>query len=293
LDIAVAEPLEISGLVKTYRQPVLDHLDLVVSGGVFALLGPNGAGKTTLVSILTTLVRPDAGVARIGGVDVVRDPAGVRRLVTATGQETTIDDLLTGHENLVMLGRLLGLGARARARADELLEQVGLVAAARRRVSTYSGGMRRRLDLAASFMTQPYVLFLDEPTTGLDPVSRRRVWDDVRTLASTGTTVFLTTQTLDEAEALADRIAVLRQGTIVADGTAAELTALVGGQRIDLLDADGLLVHSVETDGSAGSVERALAALAPHQRGLQVSLHSPTLDDAFVALTRDHEEVAA
>lgn len=289
----MAEPIQITGLVKAYREPVLDHLDLTVTGGVLALLGPNGAGKTTLVSILTTLVRPDAGTARIHGVDVARDPSGVRRLVTATGQETTLDDLLTGRENLVMLGRLLGLGARARARADELLEQLDLVAAAGRRVSTYSGGMRRRLDLAASFMTQPRVLFLDEPTTGLDPVSRRRVWDDVRTLASSGTTVLLTTQTLDEAEALADRIAVLRRGRIVADGTASELTALVGGQRLDLLDAEGRAVRSIETDGTADAIERTLAALPAHERDLQIALHSPTLDDAFVALTHDHEEVAA
>ncbi|WP_420114726.1 ABC transporter ATP-binding protein [Pseudactinotalea sp.] len=289
----MADPIEITGLVKTYREPVLDHLDLAVAGGVFALLGPNGAGKTTLVSILTTLVQPDAGSVRIHGVDVLRDPAAARALVSATGQETTLDDLLTGRENLVMLGRLLGLGSRARERAAELLEQVDLVSAADRQVSTYSGGMRRRLDLAASFIAPAPVLFLDEPTTGLDPTSRRRVWNDVRTLAGSGTTVFLTTQTLDEAEALADRIAVLRNGRIVADGTAAELTALVGGQRLDLVDPEGRTVRSIETDGSAASIEHVLATLDPVERDLQVVLHSPTLDDAFIALTHDPEEIAA
>ncbi|GAA1486369.1 ABC transporter ATP-binding protein [Brachybacterium fresconis] len=156
-------PLEISGITKSYRDPVLDHLDLTLDGGVFALLGPNGAGKTTLVSILTTLVRPDSGSARIAGVDVVRAPREARRLIAATGQETTLDDLLTGRENLAMLGRLLGLGRTAPGRADELLEQFGLAPAGRRTVATYSGGMRRRLDLAASLIAQPAILFLDEP----------------------------------------------------------------------------------------------------------------------------------
>ncbi|MGP5387173.1 ABC transporter ATP-binding protein [Brachybacterium tyrofermentans] len=155
--------LEISGLSKSYREPVLDHLDLTIDGGVFALLGPNGAGKTTLVSILTTLVRPDSGCARIGGVDILASPREARRLFAATGQETTLDDLLTGRENLVMLGRLLGLGRGASRRAEALLEQFDLAPAGRRPVATYSGGMRRRLDLAASLLTRPAVLFLDEP----------------------------------------------------------------------------------------------------------------------------------
>ena len=284
--------IEIEGLSKSYRDPVIDDLDLSIDGGVFALLGPNGAGKTTLVSILTTLVRPDAGQARLGGIDVVRDPRGARRLLAATGQETTLDDLLTGRENLIMLGRLLGLGREATRRAGALLEQFDLAVAARRTVSTYSGGMRRRLDLAASLISQPAVLFLDEPTTGLDPVSRRRVWDDVRTLAGSGTTVFLTTQTLDEAEALADRIAVMRSGRIVADGTAAELTASVGGQRLILADQQGRELRSIDTDGSAASIEHALAQLRDDEQDLQVTLRSPTLDDAFVALTQTPQEVA-
>lgn len=212
--------IEITRLTKSYDAVVLNELDLVVDRGVFALLGSNGAGKTTLVSILTTLLLPDSGSARILGLDVARDPRATRRLIAATGQETTLDNLLTGRENLQLFARLLGFGTDATRRADELLDQFGLRDAGRRTVATYSGGMRRRLDLAASLISRPAVLFLDEPTTGLDPVSRRRVWEDVRRLADDGTTVFLTTQTLDEAEALADRIAVLRDGRIVADGTA-------------------------------------------------------------------------
>ncbi|WP_193104045.1 ABC transporter ATP-binding protein [Brachybacterium sp. FME24] len=285
--------LEISGLSKSYREPVLDHLDLTIDDGVFALLGPNGAGKTTLVSILTTLVLPDSGYARIGGVDVVTSPREARRLFAATGQETTLDDLLTGRENLVMLGRLLGLGRGATRRADALLEQFDLAPAGRRTVATYSGGMRRRLDLAASLLTQPAVLFLDEPTTGLDPVSRNRVWDDIRALAETGTTVFLTTQTLDEAEALADRIAVLRAGRLVADGTAEELIAAVGGQRLVLLDSERNEVRSIDTDGTAASLAHAMSSLHAHEQGLHVALRSPSLDDAFIALTQTHQEVAA
>ena len=285
--------IELDGISKAYRDPVIDHLDLSVDGGVFALLGPNGAGKTTLVSILTTLVRPDQGRARLGGIDVVGDPQGARRRFAATGQETTLDDLLTGRENLIMLGRLLGLGRASSLRADELLEQFDLALAGRRTVSTYSGGMRRRLDLAATLISQPEVLFLDEPTTGLDPVSRRRVWDDVRELAGSGSTVFLTTQTLDEAEALADRIAVLRDGRIVADGTAEELTASIGGHRLVLSDREGREVRDMDIDGSAASVRHALAQLPESEQDLQVALRSPTLDDAFVAFTQSSQEVAA
>lgn len=293
----MAVPIEITGLGKTYREDsVLHGLDLTIDGGVFALLGPNGAGKTTLVSILTTLIRPSTGTARILGVDVVREPKSIRQLIAATGQDTTLDEYLTGRENLVMFSRLHGLGRRSRARAEELLAQFGLDQAGSRMVRTYSGGMRRRLDLAASLVTRPAVLFLDEPTTGLDPIARRKIWDDVRRLADEGTTVFLTTQTLDEAEALADRIAVLRAGLIVADGTAAELTAAVGGQRLVLLDHDGTEVRSIDTDGSAGSLDAALRALPDAERALRAALRSPTLDDAFVALTQhptDRQEVVA
>ncbi|SFS14525.1 ABC-2 type transport system ATP-binding protein [Agrococcus baldri] len=294
--------IEVAGLGKTYgSERVLHRLDLSVDGGVLALLGPNGAGKTTLVSILTTLVRPDSGTARVLGHDVVREAAAVRRLVRVTGQSSSLDELLTGRENLVLLGRLLGLGRRARGRADELLERLDLTTAGGRSVRSYSGGMRRRIDLAASLIAPAGVLFLDEPTTGLDPSSRARVWEDVRALATAGTTVLLTTQTLDEAEALADRITVLHHGRIVADGTADELTALVGGQTVVLLDASGSVIGRSETDGTPASVARALTALDREHlasgdgEGTRIELRSPTLDDAFTAITtsRPREEVAA
>jgi ABC-2 type transport system ATP-binding protein len=288
----MAPTIEAIGLGKSYgKQRVLDRLDLSVDGGVLALLGPNGAGKTTLVSILTTLVRPDAGTARVLGHDVVRDGAAVRALVRVTGQSSSLDELLSGRENLVLLARLLGLGRRSRSRADELLERLDLTHAERRPVRAYSGGMRRRLDLAASLIAPAGVLVLDEPTTGLDPVSRVRVWDDVRQLADAGTTVLLTTQTLDEADALADRITVLQDGRIVADGTSAQLTALVGGQVVALVDEAGIVLDQRDTDGSPASVAAALAALrAP--AGARVELRSPTLDDAFAAIT-GREQVAA
>lgn len=290
----MAPTIEAIGLGKHYgEQRVLERLDLAVDGGVLALLGPNGAGKTTLVSILTTLVRPDSGSARVLGKDVVRDAAAVRSRVRVTGQASSLDELLTGRENLVLLGRLLGLGRRARARADELLERLDLSAAGGRPVRDYSGGMRRRIDLAASLIAPSGLLILDEPTTGLDPASRTRVWEDVRALASTGTTVLLTTQTLDEAEALADRIAVLQHGRIVADGTADELTALVGGQSLVLLDAAGAVVARAATDGTPASVARALAAIDRGDGGLRVELRRPTLEDAFSAITGARQEAAA
>ena len=279
--------IETVGLEKSFGgNRVLDGLSLTVDGGVLALLGPNGAGKTTLVSILTTLVKPDAGVARVLGFDVVRDAAAVRASVRVTGQSSSLDELLTGRENLVMLGRLLGLGRRARARADELLERLDLTDAGHRPVRTYSGGMRRRIDLAASLIAPAPLLVLDEPTTGLDPVSRNRVWEDVRQLASAGTTVLLTTQTLDEAEALADRITVLSGGGIVADGSADELTALVGGQSVVLLDEAGNVIGQIDTDGTPQSVMSAVQRLSQTASGAtRVELRSPTLEDAFAAIT--------
>lgn len=279
--------IEIRGLVKSYGEPVLDGVELSVdAGGVFALLGPNGAGKTTLISILTTLIRPDSGTARIGGLDVTREPGALRRLIAVTGQEARLDDLLTGRENLQLFARLLGLGREATRRADELLEQFGFNHAACRTVATYSGGMRRRLDLAVSLILRSAVLFLDEPTTGLDPASRRRVWEDVRHLAGTGTTVFLTTQTLDEAEALAQRVAVLHHGRIIADGSPDDLIARVGSQRLVLLDRDGTEVREIDTDATAVALSRVLEELTQPERRLRVQLRSPTLDDAFLALTR-------
>jgi ABC-2 type transport system ATP-binding protein len=280
----VTLPIEVRRLTKTYDRPVLTDLDLAVEPGITALLGANGAGKTTLVSILTTLVRPDSGTAKVCGIDVAKDPVGVRRLMSATGQATTLDDLLTGRENLMMLARLRGLRSGARGRVDELLDQFDLGADTARPLGTCSGGIRRRFDLAASLITLPQVLFLDEPSTGLDPGSRRALWDHIRSVADQGTTVLLTTQTLDEAEALAQRIVLLHHGSIHADGTAEALTSAVGAQRLVLTTDGGEQVLNVDTDGTAASVIDAL-----HSEGvrpdLQVELTRPSLDDAFLALT--------
>ncbi|WP_109211401.1 MULTISPECIES: ATP-binding cassette domain-containing protein [Microbacterium] len=278
----------VDGLRKAFgRQQVLDGLDFTVARGeVFALLGPNGAGKTTTINVLTTLVRPDSGTATVAGIDVVRDPQQVKRRISLTGQSAAVDDALTGTENLVMLGRLSGLTRRgARARAAELLDRFGLTDAATRRVGAYSGGMRRRLDLALSFVVAPEILFLDEPTTGLDTRSRRELWDVIRSLADAGTTVFLTTQYLEEADQLADRIAVLDGGRVVASGTAAQLKARIGGDAVELHDAHGTLLREVPTDGSVSGVRRALDVLDEAGAEGVVTLRRPSLDDVFLALT--------
>lgn len=277
--------IEVRSLQKSFgNQRVLNNLNLTINDGVVALLGPNGAGKTTLVSILTTLVRPDAGTAKVFGHDVVKDARAVRALVRVTGQAPSLDELLSGRENLTMLGKLLGLGRSAESRADQLLERLDLTTAGKKAVKTYSGGMRRRIDLAASLIAPAGLLILDEPTTGLDPVSRMRVWDDIRGLAANGTTVLLTTQTLDEAEALADRVTVLHRGGIVADGTVQELTSLVGGQTVVLTDSTGEVLNRVETDGTAASLASVLASEKPGS-STRVELRSPTLEDAFAKLT--------
>ncbi|MGW4110206.1 ATP-binding cassette domain-containing protein [Actinosynnema sp. NPDC004786] len=305
--------VEVTGLRKRYGPtPVLDGMDLeVAEGSVFALLGPNGAGKTTTVRILSTLTRPDAGTVRVAGFDVVREPARVRGAISLTGQYAAVDGEQTGRENLVMVGRLLHLGrSGAAGRADALLERFDLVDAADRRVRTYSGGMRRRLDLAMSLVGTPKVIFLDEPTTGLDPASRTTMWDAIRDLVRSGTTIFLTTQYLEEADRLADRIMVLAGGKVAAEGTADDLKARVGGDRLDLgfgsvaaLDAAAArlggfpdrdrLVLSVPSDGTAAHLHHVLddlrAAAVPPDR---VSSHRPTLDDVFLALTA-REGVAA
>lgn len=280
--------IEIASLRKSFGEHVvLDDLDLTVADGeVFCLLGPNGAGKTTAINVLTTLVRPDGGSARVCGIDVATDPGGVRRRISLTGQAAAVDDMLTGAENLVMLARLSGLSWRAaRERAAELLERFALTDAATRRVGTYSGGMRRRLDLALSFVVTPAVLFLDEPTTGLDTRSRRELWDVIRSLADAGTTVFLTTQYLEEADQLADRIAVLDGGRIVASGTAAQLKARIGGDTIELHDVHGDLLREVPTDGTVSGLRDALDVLdAAGAQGV-VTLRRPSLDDVFLTLT--------
>jgi ABC-2 type transport system ATP-binding protein len=231
--------IEATGLVKTYgERQVLAGVDLRVQRGeVFALLGQNGAGKTTTVRILATLTRPDGGRARVAGHDVLRERSEVRRRISLTGQYVALDELLTGEENLLLIARLRRMGTReARARTADLLEQFALQEAAGQRVGTYSGGMRRRLDLAASLLGRPDVVFLDEPTTGLDPRSRQGLWDVVQGLARDGTTIFLTTQYLEEADRLADRIAVLHGGVLVAQGTAGELKRQVSGQHDATLD---------------------------------------------------------
>jgi ABC-2 type transport system ATP-binding protein len=304
--------IEATGLTKSYGATrVLAGLNLGVNrGSVFALLGPNGAGKTTAVRVLTTLTTQDAGRASVAGYDVVRDRSRVRRAISLTGQYAALDALQTGSENLRMMARLAGLRPRAaRRRADELLERFDLVAARDRRVATYSGGMRRRLDLAASLVRRPEVLFLDEPTTGLDPRSRQQMWDLVGELTATGVTVLLTTQYLEEADRLADRIAVIDHGAIVAQGTAAELKATVAGQRLDLtLSDDGAYraldarlgtravtrdpltrTLGVATDGNAADVRGLLDELDPDgEHIVRFAIQTASLDDVFMSLTGHH-----
>ncbi|GAA1916273.1 daunorubicin resistance protein DrrA family ABC transporter ATP-binding protein [Microbacterium aoyamense] len=269
------------------KSVVLDGLDLTVERGeVFALLGPNGAGKTTTINILTTLGTSDTGTVEVFGIDVARNPIAVKQRISLTGQAVAVDDVLTATENLVMLGRLSGLSGReARARAAELLERFDLTDAAAKRVGTYSGGMRRRLDLALSFVVTPEILFLDEPTTGLDTRSRRELWDVIRSLADAGTTVFLTTQYLEEADQLADRIAVLDAGRIVGLGTPAELKSRVDGDTVELHDEHGALLREVPTDGTVSGLRRALDVLDESGAEGVVTLRRPSLDDVFLSLT--------
>src|SRR5581483_5942030 len=292
---------------------VLSGVDVKVPAGtVFALLGPNGAGKTTTVRILATLVQADGGQARVAGYDVAQDRSRVRRNISLTGQFAALDEVQTGTENLRMMGRLSGLSRTgARQRAQELLEQFDLTKAADRRVGTYSGGMRRRLDIAASLVARPSVIFLDEPSTGLDPQSRLAMWRVIEGLAESGVTIFLTTQYLEEAERLADRIAVLDAGTIIAEGTSAELKRKVAAQRLDVTGAsqaayeelisyfgtrivhqdDGSLTAGVPTEGDAAEVRAILDAADP-RRDLIASfaVHGATLDDVFLTLTGHAKE---
>jgi ABC-2 type transport system ATP-binding protein len=303
--------IEASGLVKTFgRIRAVAGVDLAVPrGAVYGVLGPNGAGKTTTVRMLATLLRPDAGDARVLGHDIVTEADTVRGLVSLTGQLASVDDDLTGRENLVLLGRLLGYTrARAKSRAAELLEAFDLAEAAGRLVKTYSGGMRRRLDIAASIVVTPELMFLDEPTTGLDPRSRNQVWDIVRALVAQGTTVLLTTQYLEEADQLADGIAVIDRGQVIAEGTPAQLKASVGrgalsvrlldaGQRAAAAELLGRALGAevrMEHDPAALSVpsadaDRAAVAMAELARsGVPIagfSVGQPSLDEVFLALT--------
>ena len=303
--------IETSGLAKTFgKTKALDGLDLAIrNGSVYGLLGPNGAGKTTSIRILATLVRPTSGSASVLGHDVVRDAAAVRQKISLTGQYASVDEDLTGHENLVLVARLLGLSwADAKLRATELLGAFGLDDAAGRLVRTYSGGMRRRIDIAASLVTRTEVLFLDEPTSGLDPRSRNQVWDLVREIAASGTTVLLTTQYLEEADRLADRLAVIDHGKVIAEGTSRDLKAKIGGNTLHLhlgkpeqratavtvisgIVGDGLLPDtgasslSVKISDAAAAAE-ALSALARAQIEIvDFSLGRPSLDDVFFAMT--------
>jgi ABC-2 type transport system ATP-binding protein len=264
-----------AGIRKAFHgKTVLDGVDLAVPAGqIFALLGPNGAGKTTLIRILATLLRPDAGTATVAGHDLLADPVGVRRSISLTGQYAAVDDMLTGEENLRMMARLRHLGPRdARDRAARLLTQFDLDDARRRLVKTYSGGMRRRLDLAASLVARPELLFLDEPTTGLDPRSRDQLWAAVRDLANDGVTVLLTTQYLAEAEQLADHVAVLHEGRLVAEGTATELKSAVGA---DSLDQVFLALTASPDNSDAGGLASVNDLVAARATANAIAEHTP------------------
>ncbi|WP_317441804.1 ATP-binding cassette domain-containing protein [Streptomyces collinus] len=315
----MADAIDVEGVRKRYGdKAALDGLDLRVGRGtVHALLGPNGAGKTTTVRVLTTLLRPDSGRVTVAGYDVVKQADRVRARIGLLGQHAALDEELGGRQNLEMFGRLYHLGARrARARADELLERFGLTDTGDKQVKRYSGGMRRRLDLAASLITEPELLFLDEPTTGLDPRSRAEVWASVRSLVGGGTTVLLTTQYLEEADQLADQISLVDRGRVIADGTADELKARTGGDRIDVVLRDALQLAAavalmpfaaddvtVDTDRrrfSAPVTDR-MGALTQVVRALEsagieaedIAVRRPTLDEVFLRLTGRSEEAPA
>ena len=316
--------IEASDLVKTYQPKgapevrALDGLNLTVpQGTVTALLGPNGAGKTTTVKVLTTLIRPDSGAARIKGIDVLADPQAIRRMSGASGQYAAVDENLTGFENLLMVGLLYHLGRRRAAeRARELIELFDLVDAQNRPVKGFSGGMRRRIDLAGALVINPPVLFLDEPTTGLDPRSRLALWDIIESLVAGGTTVLLTTQYLEEADRLADSISIIDNGRVIAEGTADELKSSVGGQRVAISfaqESDAPAVEQVLQRFGTGAVvsdggrtlvvpvadgadalgrimaEIAAAGIELHDAGMR----RPTLDDVFLQLTGHAAEAAS
>ena len=306
--------IEANNLVKKYGEvTALDGLSLQVEEGtVFGLLGPNGAGKTTSVRVLTTLLTPDSGSATVAGVDVINDPEHAREIMGLSGQNASVDENLTGIENLVMLGRLFRLPKKeAVMKANDLLERFTLTDASKRIVKTYSGGMRRRLDLAASLIANPNILFLDEPTTGLDPRSRLMMWDVIQNLVNEGTTVLLTTQYLEEADQLANKIAVIDKGKVIAQGTADELKTQVGGERIDVVVsqaqasqaavalqsmASGKVVvegEHVQAPVSGGGVKVVEAVRALDMAKIEIKeiqLRRPTLDDVFLSLTGHHAE---
>ena len=308
----MTDAIVVEGLVKRFGETTaLAGVDLTVAEGtVLGLLGPNGAGKTTVVRILTTLLRPDGGRAEVAGVDVLRNPDAVRSSIGLTGQYAAVDEYLTGFENLEMVGRLYRLSKRdARTRADELLDRFDLAEAAGRPAKTYSGGMRRRLDIAASLIARPRVLVLDEPTTGLDPRSRLGMWEFIADLADGGTTILLTTQYLEEADRLADRMVVIDRGRVIARGTADELKAQVGGQRLELTLADAAQLQvaverlrtlaldephvdetarrlSLPVSGGINVLAEAIRRLeGTPAEVLDLALRRPDLDDVFLTLT--------
>ena len=318
--------IEVEGLAKSFGDTkAVDGVDLSVrKGAVYGILGPNGAGKTTTIRMLATLLRPDSGSARVLGHDIVSEADAVRAVVSLTGQLASVDEDLTGRENLILIGRLLGLGrAEAKARADDLLDAFGLSDAAGRLVKNYSGGMRRRLDLAASIVVTPELMFLDEPTTGLDPRSRNQVWGIIRALAEEGTTILLCTQYLDEADQLAEGIAVIDHGKVIAEGTPSQLKASVGSgtlhvrllqpeQRTDAAEILGRELSAVKLEADPASLsavcddaDRGAEAIAElSRRGIAIAgftLGQPSLDEVFLALTgrpadtgeADAEEVEA
>ncbi len=309
MTVTSPSPLAIAatGLRKSYgEQTVLDGIDLSISAGtVFSLLGPNGAGKTTIVQILTTLIRADAGVLRVADHSVTEEPDSVRAAIAVTGQFSAVDKLFTGEENLILMGDLHHIPRKeSRRRATELLERFDLVDASKRCAATYSGGMIRRLDLAMGLMGKPRVVFLDEPTTGLDPRSRQTMWQIVRELAASGVTIFLTTQNLQEADLLADRIALLDNGRIIADGTPAELKRLIPGGNVTLRFVDeadleaaarvlgevprnnDALTLQVPTDGSFASLRTLVGRFGGQSVVVDsYSIHAPDLDDVFFTLT--------
>jgi len=283
--------IEVRGLTKKFgKQIVLDRIDLTVQQGeIFALLGPNGAGKTTLINILSTLINPDAGSARVASYDIERNKEEVKGSISLTGQFAAVDEMLTGEENLQMMGRLLGLsGKETRSRANELIDYFDLKDAAKKRVGTYSGGMRRRLDLAGSLVVHRPILFLDEPTTGLDTRSRRALWDIILELARKGVTVFLTTQYLEEADQLADIIAVISNGQIVAQGTPVEMKSRIGNEVVELRNEKDEVIREIPTNGSIHEVKQILEDVAfTMPKNTRISIRRPSLDDVFLSLTSE------
>ena len=304
--------IRMAGVIKRYgKVTALDGLDLTVpKGTVLGLLGPNGAGKTTAVRILTTLLEPDEGSVEVAGLDVRKEPGKVRERIGLSGQSAAVDEHLTGRENLDMVGRLYHLGkSKSRARATELLERFDLLEAGDRPTKTYSGGMRRRLDLAAALVAEPDVIFLDEPTTGLDPRSRSQMWETIQELVASGATVLLTTQYMEEADRLADDIVVIDRGRMIARGTADQLKTQVGGERIEVVVAEASAIPAAElvladlsigdvqiqehtrqltaaVSGGVQTLERALRGLSQQQiHVVDAALRRPTLDDVFLSLT--------